>query len=310
MSQQGLVNHPQPGSTPRDVRTCLFAGAAILFISQMARADGSHPLRPPDTSSPRATLQSFLDNTRQAYRLIAGKGEKVDPTDVKTYRLRAIRCLDSSKIDPTTARDVIDQRAVLLSEIFDRIQLPDPTAIPDAEESTAKKITRWRLPDTDILIVQMADGPRQGEFLFSADTVARIPEFHERVKHLPYRPGTVLKNAYEKLFTSGQPPAETDDPLRPADTSSPQATLKSFIDGMNALYRSYKAEGLSPESRRARRVAYRPARREERNEIDVWPVELSVGGNLPILPLALLGSRAVPLDLNTTYEEARQRSRL
>jgi len=57
-------------------------------------------------------------------------------------------------------------------------------------------------------------------------------------------------------------------------------------------------------------VAYRPARREERNEIDVWAVELAVGGDLPVLPLALLGARAVPLDLNTTYNEARQRSRL
>ncbi len=57
-------------------------------------------------------------------------------------------------------------------------------------------------------------------------------------------------------------------------------------------------------------VAYRPARREERNEIDVWPVELAVGGDLPVLPLALLGARAVPLDLNATYDEARQRSRL
>jgi hypothetical protein len=57
-------------------------------------------------------------------------------------------------------------------------------------------------------------------------------------------------------------------------------------------------------------VAYRPARREGRNEIDVWPAGLAVGGALPMLPLALLGARAVPLDLETTYNEARQRSRL
>ena len=65
-----------------------------------------------------------------------------------------------------------------------------------------------------------------------------------------------------------------------------------------------------PESAHLSTVAYRPARRQEKNEIDVWPVSLTVGQNLPVMPLALLGYRAVPLDLNTTYHEARQRSRL
>jgi hypothetical protein len=57
-------------------------------------------------------------------------------------------------------------------------------------------------------------------------------------------------------------------------------------------------------------VAYRPARRQERNEIDLWPVSLAVGGTLPLLPLALKRARAVPLDLEATYADARQRSRL
>jgi hypothetical protein len=57
-------------------------------------------------------------------------------------------------------------------------------------------------------------------------------------------------------------------------------------------------------------VAYRPARRNDTNEIDVWTVPLTVGGALPVLPLALLGARAVPLDLEATYSEARQQARL
>jgi hypothetical protein len=57
-------------------------------------------------------------------------------------------------------------------------------------------------------------------------------------------------------------------------------------------------------------VAYRPARRQERSEIDIWPVPLAVDGTLPLLPLALKRARAVPLDLETTYTHARQRSRL
>jgi len=57
-------------------------------------------------------------------------------------------------------------------------------------------------------------------------------------------------------------------------------------------------------------VAYRPARRGEDNQIDLWPVSLTVGGTLPVLPLALRGTCAVPLDLETTYTDARERSRL
>jgi hypothetical protein len=57
-------------------------------------------------------------------------------------------------------------------------------------------------------------------------------------------------------------------------------------------------------------VAYRPTRRQERNEIDVWPAALAVNGALPVLPLGLLGGPMVPVDLETTYMLARQRSRV
>ena len=57
-------------------------------------------------------------------------------------------------------------------------------------------------------------------------------------------------------------------------------------------------------------MAYRPIRRDETNQIDVWPVELSVGGSLPLLPLALKRFRPVRLDLEAAYEEACRWSRL
>jgi uncharacterized protein DUF4058 len=57
-------------------------------------------------------------------------------------------------------------------------------------------------------------------------------------------------------------------------------------------------------------VAYRPARRGDVDQIDLWQIPLAVGGALPLLPLALRGRRAVPLDLEATYTETRLRSRL
>jgi hypothetical protein len=57
-------------------------------------------------------------------------------------------------------------------------------------------------------------------------------------------------------------------------------------------------------------TAYRPAHRQERNEIDLWREPLAVGQALPTLPLAVRGLGCLPIDLEATYLEARQRGRI
>jgi hypothetical protein len=57
-------------------------------------------------------------------------------------------------------------------------------------------------------------------------------------------------------------------------------------------------------------TAYRPAHRQERNEIDLWREPLVVGQALPTLPLAVRGLGCLPIDLETTYMEAKQRGRI
>ena len=54
-------------------------------------------------------------------------------------------------------------------------------------------------------------------------------------------------------------------------------------------------------------AAYRPARRKDGDQIDVWPAPLALGQPLPTMPLALRGYGCVPLDLEASYTEARQR---
>jgi hypothetical protein len=44
--------------------------------------------------------------------------------------------------------------------------------------------------------------------------------------------------------------------------------------------------------------------------MDLWAVPLEVGAKLPELPLGLRGAFFVPVDLEATYSEARQRSRI
>jgi hypothetical protein len=57
-------------------------------------------------------------------------------------------------------------------------------------------------------------------------------------------------------------------------------------------------------------TAYRPAHRDERNEIDLWREPLALGESLPTLPLAVRGLGCLPIDLEGTYMEARQRGRI
>ena len=57
-------------------------------------------------------------------------------------------------------------------------------------------------------------------------------------------------------------------------------------------------------------TAYRPAHRNGCNEIDLWPESLALDRPLPTLPLAVRGLGTLPIDLEGTYMEARQRGRI
>jgi hypothetical protein len=57
-------------------------------------------------------------------------------------------------------------------------------------------------------------------------------------------------------------------------------------------------------------TAYRPVRRQERNEVDLWREPLTIGQTLPTLPLAVRGLGSLPIDLEATYTEARKRGRI
>jgi hypothetical protein len=57
-------------------------------------------------------------------------------------------------------------------------------------------------------------------------------------------------------------------------------------------------------------AAYRPSRQAGGDQIEIWPEALAVGRSLPTPPLALRNAGVVRLDLETTYTEARRRSRL
>jgi MscS family membrane protein len=186
--------------------------AILLCLAPAARAIEGNPLRPPDTSSPRATLQGFIDLTDHIYRNVTGALESylaserlyLGAEEREKHRTGfmhasdAIRYLDVSDVPPVLLDTVAMERLVQLKEILDRIDLPAIADVPDPQQMAQMASKRWRLPNTEIDIVRLENGPRAGEYLFSASTVNRLPEFYKLVRHLPYNPGPGA--TLDKLF--------------------------------------------------------------------------------------------------------------
>jgi MscS family membrane protein len=196
-----------------------FLIGSILAFSNAAKAAEVNPLRPVDTASPRETLQDFvvtmdgiyrgMEDILQEYaasqRLYPTSDEQRRQVEVLSTAAKAIRVLDLSDIPPVLQQTVAVERAIQLKEILDRIELPSFDSIPDRNAAAALPSKRWRLPDTEIDIALIENGPRSGEYLVSAGTVDRLPEFYERIKKLPYKPGRAaeLSDVYRKLSAGG-----------------------------------------------------------------------------------------------------------
>lgn len=186
------------------IKNWLNTGLLILFIlvpHGLAFANGTErsPLDPIDTSSPRSTLAGFLDFTDESFKLGISHLEAymesdrlyLSREDLETFKtsigrlISAERALDLSELPPATISESSRRLTVLLRLILKHIDLPPLDAVPDAEEMKKSDFKRWTIPNTEIRIVRVETGPRAGEYLFSPDTVARLPEFYEKLKDLP-----------------------------------------------------------------------------------------------------------------------------
>ncbi len=172
----------------RPVWSLLAVALLAAAVSLPARAADTQPLAPADTSSPRATLESFVTAVDAIYADLAGERQSLELRDRTRRRIAKVgACLDLSGVAPSLVESKRRQAAVNLKEVLDRIELPPSEEIPDAQDVLDEQLTRWRLPGTEITLGRLADGSRAGEWVFSTDTVARTDSFYELVKDLPYR---------------------------------------------------------------------------------------------------------------------------
>ena len=165
-------------------------------------ADAGNPLSTADTSSPRETLRGFVETLNQGHaqvreiitsylgssRLYLSAAERTEVDHVLERIELARRTLNLSELPAALSGSLSTYRVLQLKEVIDRIELPAFKAIPDAAAMQSEQFKRWSLPGTEITIALVEQGPRAGEYLFSPQTVERLPEFYRRIKHLPYQP--------------------------------------------------------------------------------------------------------------------------
>ncbi len=189
----------------------------LLLASPGSFAQQREPflLEPADTGSPRSTLANLIDNITDAYRILmaAAREHEASPGLFKTdsvraqearavfFLNRAVGSLDVSNIPRATREFVTVEAALQIKEVLDRLTLPPLETIPDEQDVAEQGIRRWRIPQTGMDIVLIEEGPRSGEFLFEAQTVANAYSMYRAVRHLPYL-NTETPNAYERFVST------------------------------------------------------------------------------------------------------------
>lgn len=181
----------------------VFVFIILCFVCSITvyAAEDKTPLKPIDTSSPRGTLQGFLEFTDQSYvtgagfinsyldssRLYLSDEEIKTLGQSKHYLKSAERALDASDLAPATISESSRRLAVQLKVVLDHIDLPDVNTVPDAQMMEKSEFKYWVIPNTEIRIQRVEKGERAGEYLFTPDTLKRLPEFYEKIKDLPYK---------------------------------------------------------------------------------------------------------------------------
>jgi MscS family membrane protein len=171
---------------------CRFVVALLLALIA-GTVSARHPIALLDTSSPRATFASFLALTVEAARRQSEYRDSPNPaTQDALWRIgdEAADLLDLSQVAPAARRETGVEAFFLLWEVIARVELPDPSEIPDAPadkdgDEKAAQPMRWRLPGSRITIDRVEEGPRAGEFLFSPFTVERARHFFVAARELP-----------------------------------------------------------------------------------------------------------------------------
>ncbi len=174
--------------TYRLVALLLAVLGSLALSSPALGQDQPNPLEPLDASSPRAAVQSFLDqvavvqDAATEYR----RERSLDAQAALFAEVDKVReLMDLSEVPAASLDQVVQEDFAALADILMRIPLPATEDIPDADAVAADELTRWTLPGTEITFAPLKKGDLAGSWLLTPRTVAMLPRWREEVEGLP-----------------------------------------------------------------------------------------------------------------------------
>jgi len=193
---------------------------AIFSFPGPALGQSQNPLKPLDTSSPRATLQSFwVQSAKVEQSLTAYRQNQSFDQYINTLRTFApVRQLfDLSETPEAFKREVGGASFSYLHDVLVRLPPIDPESVPGGAEFDPESVEAWTYPDTEIVIRRIDEGPNRGTYRFSTATVKRLPDFHRAIIRLPAIRPTDYPNARQKVlrFTGPLFPLVITDQIPP-----------------------------------------------------------------------------------------------
>lgn len=182
-----------------------------IFLSYSSFADiqNMNLSKPVDTSTPRATIESFLTLTDMIGRRYNAYKENPNPETQKALMeasTKTLALLDLREIPDAARREKGIEAFLLIWEAVARLDLPELKDIPDRLLKTegnekSEPLKRWRIPGSEIILTRIDNGSQTGEYLLSTDTVKHALEYYENIEHLPYKQPVPIKNLFKSAQT-------------------------------------------------------------------------------------------------------------
>ncbi len=166
-------------------------------------------LEPANTNSPRDTIISFLKLTQRYYDLLRQDAYTAeDDAELQHLYDEMQWFFDLRNVAPSLRQDVAVNSAVYLREVIDRIGLPPVNQIPDRRQMLAAINEgfppAWKIGNSPLLITRIDEGPNQGKYLFSEETLETVEDLFHRLRSFPYR-STSAEGFYEASFLTPRP---------------------------------------------------------------------------------------------------------
>jgi len=166
----------------RSRQAFLFILLAGVILARFVSAAGLVQL---DTSSPAATMRTFLAETARLEGLYASYQRAPTNSDYMALA-RGITRLGAQVFDLSETPKAMQLKTGAasvgyLADILRRLPGINPDTMPGGAQHSGDPPARWVLPGTEIRIVRMETGPRAGDYVFSARTVADLPMLHAEI---------------------------------------------------------------------------------------------------------------------------------